>query len=67
MAHFVRLIGVELLIVCAFLLLGWDQLGWSFVDPFLTTLLLIGSPFLVGMGLVDAERLETVPLPPALA
>ena len=43
----VGILMMGLAIIC---LIGWNFLGWTFVDPFFSTLVFIAGPFFVAMG-----------------
>jgi hypothetical protein len=43
----VGILMMGLAVVC---LIGWNFYGWTFVDPFFSTLVFIGGPFFVAMG-----------------
>jgi hypothetical protein len=54
----IGLVMMALAIICSF---GWYFWNWTFVDPYFSTLVLLASPFFIGMGLVSpvAENVTT--------
>jgi hypothetical protein len=46
-------VGIVMMALAFISLIGWNFWNWTFVDPYFWTLVLLGSPFFIGMGLVS--------------
>jgi hypothetical protein len=46
-------IGILMMGLAIICLIGWNFLDWTFVDPYFSTLVFIGGPFFIGMGLAN--------------
>lgn len=60
MELWLKLFGFTVGAVTLTLLEGWYWLDWRFVDPFLTTLVLIAAPFFFVMGIVAQRPIPVV-------
>lgn len=43
-------VGIVMMALAFISLVGWNFWNWTFVDPYFSTLVFLGSPFFIGMG-----------------